>query len=106
MYTWHRKHSAAAGTEWTEWARSFGGGTAGGGGGVAGKEVTLVPAEVHRVHDLLARAHHLRLYLVQRHVVHRRAHVLGQVVHLSSYVVLSRSDGLLVLQNFSECDLI
>jgi hypothetical protein len=32
--------------------------------------------------------------------------VLGQVVHLASYVVVSRSDGLLLQQNFSECDLI
>ena len=76
---------------------------------MAGKEVTLVAVEVHRVHDPLAQAHHLLQlcpYPVQRHVVHRRAHVLGQVVHLPSCVVLSRSDGLLVQRNFSECDLI
>jgi hypothetical protein len=75
---------------------------------VAGKEVTLVIAEVHRVHQPQAQAHHLLqlcLYPVQRHVVHRRAHVLGQLVHLLSYVVLSRSDRLLVQRNFSECDL-
>jgi hypothetical protein len=66
---------------------------------VAGKEVTLVAAEVHRLHDPLAQSHHLLQlypYPVQRQLVHRRAHVLGQVVHLSSCVVLSRSDGLLV----------
>jgi hypothetical protein len=66
---------------------------------VAGKEVTLVVAEVHRVHDPLAQARHLLQlcpYPVQRHVVHRRAHVLGQVVHLPSCVVLSRSNKLLV----------
>jgi hypothetical protein len=51
---------------------------------VAGKEVTLVAAEVHHVHQPLAHAHHLLqlcLYTVQRHVVHRQAHVLGQLVH-------------------------
>jgi hypothetical protein len=76
---------------------------------VAGKEVTLVVAEVHRVHDPLAQAHHLLQlcpYPIQRHVVHHRAHVLGQVVHLMSCVILSRSDELLVQQNFSGCDLI
>jgi hypothetical protein len=76
---------------------------------VAGKEVTLVAAEVHRVHQPLAQAHHLLqlcLYPVQCHVVHRRTHVLGQLIHLPSCVVLSRSDGMLVQRNFSECDLI
>jgi hypothetical protein len=41
---------------------------------VAGKEVTLVAAEVHRVHDSLGQGHHLLQlcpYPVQRHVVHR-----------------------------------
>jgi hypothetical protein len=80
---------------------------------VAGKEVTLVTAEVHRLHDPLAQAHHLSHHLpqlcpypVQRQLVHLRAHVLGQVVHLPSFVVLSRSYGLLVQRNFSGCDLI
>jgi hypothetical protein len=66
---------------------------------VAGKKVTLVAAEVRSLHDSLAQAHHLLqlcLYPVQRQLVHRRSHVLGQVVHLASCVVLSRSDGLLV----------
>jgi hypothetical protein len=43
---------------------------------VAGKEVTLVTAEVHRVHQPQAQAHHLLQlcpYPVQRHVVHRHA---------------------------------
>jgi hypothetical protein len=39
-------------------------------------------------------------------LVHRRAQVLGQVVHLPSFVILPRPDGLLVQRNFSECDLI
>jgi hypothetical protein len=76
---------------------------------VARKEVTLVAAEVHRAHDPLAQAYHLLQlcsYPVQHHVIHRRAHMLGQVVHLPSCVVLSRSDGLSVQRNFSECDLI
>jgi hypothetical protein len=76
---------------------------------VAGKEVTLIAAEVHHLHDPLAQAHHLLQlcpYPVQRQQVHHRAHVLGQVVHLASYVVVSRSDGLLLQRNFSECDLI
>jgi hypothetical protein len=54
---------------------------------VAGKEVTLVAAEVHRLHDPMAKAHHLLQlcpYPVQRQLVHRRAHVLGYVVHLLS----------------------
>jgi hypothetical protein len=66
---------------------------------VVRKEVTLVAAEVHRVHDPLAHTHHLLKlcpYPVQRHMVHGRAHVLSQVVHLPSYVVLSRSNRLLV----------
>jgi hypothetical protein len=71
---------------------------------VAGKEVTLVAAEVHRLHDPLARAHHLLQlcpYLVQQHLVRRRAHVLGQVVLLSSCVVLSKTDELLVQRNLA-----
>jgi hypothetical protein len=55
-----------------------------------------------------AQAHHLLHlcpYPVQHHVFHRRAHMLGQQVHLPSCVVLSRSDKLLVQRNFSECDL-
>jgi hypothetical protein len=76
---------------------------------VAEKEVTLVIVEVHRLHDPPAQAHHLLqlcLYPIQQQLVHRRAPVLGQVVHLPSRVVQSRSDRLLVQQNFSECDLI
>jgi hypothetical protein len=72
---------------------------------VAWKEVPLVAPEVHRVHQPLAQAHQLLqlcLYPVQHHVVHRRAHVLGQ----QSCVVLSRSDGLLVERNFNDCDLV
>jgi hypothetical protein len=47
---------------------------------VVGKEITLVAAEVHRVHDPLAQTHHLLKlcpYPIQRHMVHGRAHVLG-----------------------------
>jgi hypothetical protein len=76
--------------------------------GWCGRRYPSSSREVHRVHQSLAQAHHLLqlcLYPVQRHVVHRRAHVLGQVVHLSSCVVLSRSDELLVQRNFSEFDL-
>jgi hypothetical protein len=66
---------------------------------VAWKEVPIVVAEVHRVHQPLAQTHHLlqlRPYPIQCHVVHRRAHVLGQQVHIPSGVILSTSDGLLV----------
>jgi hypothetical protein len=76
---------------------------------VAWKVVPLVTSEVHRVHQPLAQDHHLLQlcpYPIQRHVVHRRAHMLGQQVHIPSRVILSRSDGLLVQRNFSECDLI
>jgi hypothetical protein len=54
---------------------------------VAGKEVTLVAAEAHRVHQPLAQAYHLLHlcpYPVERQVVHCRAHALGQLVHLPS----------------------
>jgi hypothetical protein len=118
MYLWHRKHSAALGTEQTQRARTVDVSVPGtklrwrhscwrGRGGREGGKPHR--RESSRLHDPLAPAHHLLQlcpYPVQRQLVYHGARVLGQVVHFPSCVVLLRSDGLLAQRNFSECHLI